>query len=137
MAHRLSDVAGFKLDGATGVLTDISGSINSVTVNGGNGLVEDTGLGDAVRTQLRDLGIVNTLSVNGMVNSTVYTIIAPLVNGTSVTKTVQVASASNAFLSGEAYVGAVSLSIPVGMQTFSLELASSSNTGFTSTSVGL
>lgn len=137
MAHRLSDVAGFKLDGATGVLTDISGSINSVTVNGGNGLVEDTGLGDAVRTQLRDLGIVNTLSVNGMVNSTVYTIIAPLVNGTSITKTVQVASASNAFLSGEAYVGAVSLSIPVGMQTFSLELASSSNTGFTSTSVGL
>lgn len=137
MPHRLSDVAGFKIDGATGVLTDISGSVNSVTVNGGNGLVEDTGLGDAVRTQLRDLGIVNTLSVNGMVNSTVYTIIAPLVNGTSATKTVQVASATNAYLSGEAYVGAVSLSIPVGMQTFSLELASSSNTGFTATSVSL
>lgn len=137
MAHRLSDVAGFKIDGATAVLTDISGSVNSVTVNGGNGLVEDTGLGDAVRTQMRDLGIVNTLSVNGMVNSTVYDIIAPLINGTSTTKTVQVASATGDYLSGEAYVGAVSLSIPVGMQTFSMELASSSNTGFTSTSVSL
>lgn len=137
MAHQLSSAAGVSLDDNTGVLVDISGSVNSVTINGGNATVEDTGIGDAVRTEILDLGIVNSITLNGMVNTTTEAIIAPLVNGTAVQKTVQVLTISGQYLSGEANTAAVNWSIPIGLQTWSLELRSSAVTGFARTSVAL
>ena len=135
MAHQLSSASRFRMDNTAGTITDISGSVNNLTVNGGNGLVEDTGLGDSVRTQIQDIGIINTMSITGMVNGTTYAIFAPLVNGTSATKTVEARLVSGLYLTGEAYVGAVSFSVPIGLQTFTAEFASSSNTGFNATSV--
>ncbi len=137
MPHQLSSAVRFKMDNASAALTDISGSINNITVNGGNGLVEDTGMGDSVRTQIRDIGIINTIDITGMVNSTTYTIFAPLVNGTSLAKTVEVRLVSGQYLSGESDVGAVSFSVPIGLQTFTAQFASNSNTGFDATSVAL
>ncbi len=139
MSHDLSDVAGFRVDGATNVLTDISGDVTQVTVNGGNGLIEDTGLGDANRTEQRDIGAVKAVSITGMINTTTRAIFAPLAaKGTSVTKTIEVKIASSGsarYITGEANVGPVSLSIPIGLQTFTAEYRSTSGAGFTSTSV--
>jgi len=138
MAHQLSSAAGFSLTGeATSILSDISGDVNNLTINGGNGLVEDTGLGDAVRTETRDIGIVNSMSITGMVNTTTEAIFGPLINGTSVTKSVQAQLISGLYLSGTANVGPVSFSIPIGLQTFTAEFRSSSGTGFDRTSVAL
>lgn len=139
MSHALSDIAGFRVDNASGVLTDISGDVTQVTINGGNALVEDTGLGDSNRTEQRDIGAVKGISITGMINSTTRAIFAPLAaKGTSVTKTIEVelaASGANRYITGEAHVGAVSLSIPVGLQTFTAEYRSTSGTGFDNTSV--
>jgi hypothetical protein len=139
MAHDLSDIAGFRVDNASGTLTDISGDVTQVTVNGGNGLIEDTGLGDANRTEQRDIGAVKAISITGMMNTTTRAIYAPLAaKGTSVTKTIEVelaASGAARYITGEANVGPVSISIPVGLQTFTAEYRSTSGTGFDSTSV--
>lgn len=139
MAHDLSDIAGFRIDNAAGVLTDISGDITQATVNGGNGLIEDTGLGDANRTEQRDIGAVKAISITGMMNSTTRAIFVPLAaKGTSITKTIELevaASGSSRYITGEANVGPVSLSIPVGLQTFTAEFRSTSGTGFNNTSV--
>lgn len=137
MAHQISSAAEFRVDNAAATLTDISGSVNNLAIAGGNGLIEDTGLGDAVRTEIRDVGIVNSMNITFMVNSTTEAIFAPLVNGTSVQKTVQAQLVSGQYLSGEAYVGPVSFSVPIGLQTGTAEFRSSSNTGFDRTSVSL
>jgi len=139
MAHDLSDIAGFRVDNQSGTLTDISGDITQVTVNGGNGLIEDTGLGDTNRTEQRDIGAVKGVSVTGMMNSTTRAIFSPLAaKGTSVAKTIEVklsASGATRYITGESNVGAVSISIPVGLQTFTAEFRSTSGSGFTNTSV--
>jgi len=138
MGHQLSSAASFWISGeATSVLSDISGDINNVTYNGGNGLVEDTGLGDSVRTEIADLGIVNSFNITGMINTTTEAIIGPLLNGTSATKTIQLQSISGQYYSGTANIGPVSLSIPIGLQTFSAEFRSASGTGFDRTSVSI
>lgn len=138
MAHNLSDVAGFSADNAAGALTDISGDITNVAINGGNGLVEDTGLGDANRTEQRDIGVVKGVSITGMLNSTTLAIYGPLAAaGTSAAKTIQVALTGAQYISGESNVGQVSFSIPIGLQTFTAEYRSTSGAGFDFTSVAL
>jgi len=138
MSHDLSDVAGFWVDSATGVLTDISGDINNLSINGGNALIDDTGLGDSNRTEQRDLGAVKRMSITFMMNSTTDAIFAPLVAaGTAVAKTVQAKLRTGSYISGESNVGAVSLSVPVGMQTGTAEFSSLSGSGFDHTSVAL
>lgn len=138
MAHQKSDVAGFWIDSATGVLTDISGSVNSLELAGGNALVDDTGLGDANRTELNDIGTVKRFSISGFVNTTTYAIFAPLAaSGTSISKTVQALFITGNYISGEANVGEVSLSVPIGLQTWSATVSSTSGSGFDNTSVAL
>lgn len=137
MAHQISSAAGFSIDDSTGVLADISGSVNNMSINGGNGLIEDTGLGDSVRTEIRDVGIVNSISITFMVDSTTEAIFSPLINGTSVQKTVQAKLIDGLYLSGEAFVGPVGFSIPIGLQTGTIELRSASSTGFDRTSEAL
>jgi hypothetical protein len=138
MAHLLSDVAAVKLDNATGVLTVISGSVNSVSVDGGNASIQDTGIGDARHTEANDLKPVQTMTLSGFIDTTSAAIIGPLINGTSVMKSVEVQTLSGSYLStNSARVGTVSRSIPVGLQTWSLELRSAASEGFNHTSVAL
>lgn len=137
MAHLLSDVAGFKVDNAAGTITDISGSVNSVSLDGGNASVQDTGLGDARHTEINDIKPIMTISVNGLLNTTTRAIFAPIAKGTSVAKSVEVKLLSGQFLSGESRVGSVSFSVPIGLQTWSCEFRSSDGTGFQSTTVAL
>lgn len=137
MAHLLSDVAGFKVDNASGSITDISGSVNSVSLDGGNASVQDTGLGDTRHTEINDIKPIMTISVNGMLNTTTRAIFAPIAKGTSVAKSVEVKLLSGQFLSGESRVGSVSFSVPVGLQTWSCEFRSADSTGFQATTVAL
>lgn len=138
MAHWLSDLAGFKVDDATGVLTDISGSVTNLTVDGGNNLIQDTGLGDANHTEMRDIGAVKKMTIALMINSTTEAIFGPLAaGGTSVAKTVEANFASGWYISGETNVGKVTMVSPVGLQTASAEFSSLNGSGFDRTSVAL
>ncbi len=138
MSHALSDVAGVRVDNASGTLTTISGDVTNATINGGNGLVEDTGLGDSNRTEQRDIGAVKGITLTGMMNSTTRGIYGPLAAaGTSATKTIEVTLASGQYITGEANIGTVSVSIPVGLQTWTAEYRSTSGDGFDYTSVAL
>ena len=136
MADQFSSAAALKLDNATGALTDISNSVTNVETSGGNELQEVTGLGEGVRREASGLSPVNSMTLTFKVNSTTSPIFAPLVNGTSVTKTVELKLLAGTFLTGEANVGTVSFSTPIGLQTGTAELRSSDPTGFNRTSVG-
>lgn len=137
MAHLLSDVAGVSLDNESAAITDISGSINSVSVDGGNASVQDTGIGDTRHTEINDIKPIMTITLNGMLNTTTRAIVAPVQTGTSLNKSVEVKLLSGQFLSGEARVGSVSMSVPLGLQTWSMELRSADSTGFNATTVAL
>lgn len=135
MAHLISSVAGFRVDNASGTITDISSSVNSVTDSGGNALVDDTGLGQARHVEINDVDPVMTMLVNGFWNSTTEGIFGPVLEGTSVAKTVEYKTISGQYYTGEANIGPVSHSTPIGLQTFSAEFRSSDVAGFTRTSV--
>lgn len=137
MANYFSSVAGFSVDNAAGTLTDISGYVPNLSVSGGNELVDDTGLGDSVRHEATGISPVNEMSITFFVNSTTRAIFAPLVNGTSVAKTVQAQLNTSMYLSGESNVSTVSFSSPIGLQTGTATFRSSDSSGFSSTSVAL
>ena len=74
------------------------------------------------------------MQINGSLNSTTYPIFAPLVNGTSATKTVEIKYNTSKFRVGEVYVQDVELSQNVGQKSvFSATL--SAENGLTTTSV--
>lgn len=103
MGHVNSDVAGFWVDSETGVLTEISGSTINVNPQGGQELLDDTGLGDSRHSMLPGLANATSVPANGYLDSTTEAIFAPLLDGTSVTKTIQVQFISGQYLSGEAW----------------------------------
>ena len=136
MAHEDSKVSGFAVDNATstGVLTDISGSCNSITWTGSMDQLDDTGLGDSDRTVIAGLGNAKTVAVNGMLNSTTRAIFAPLAAAsTSKTKTIEVKLATGDYWTGEAWPDNVTLGLPLGLNTFSCNF--SAHSGLTATSV--
>lgn len=134
MGHEISKVAGFAMDNASATLTDISGSVNQVTVSGGTEQYEDTGLGDARHTFILGLGTPVTIAVNGYFNSTTRGIVLPLVNGTTVTKTIQVKSATGEYWTGESIPTDVQGSLSMGaINTWSITFQA--NDGLTKTSV--
>lgn len=137
MSDWMSDVARFRCDSDTGVLTDISEFVNNVTINGGNEPVDNTGLGQSSRSEQGGLGTIQTLAINGYVNSTTEAIFGSILNGTSATKTVEYSpnAAANKFYVGEATTGPVSMSAPIGLQTFTCEFRAASGSGFARTSV--
>ena len=135
MAHLLSDVTTVRIDNESGSITAYSGSINSVTIDGGDTLIEDTGLGDTRRTEIQDLKPIQTIVLNGFINTTTESLVDSLVAGTSLAKTVEIKQLSTQYISGEGLVESVSRSIPVGLQTFSLTFHSANSTGFVRTSV--
>jgi hypothetical protein len=138
MAHLLSDVAHVKIDDSTAALVDISGSVNSVSIDGGNASVQDTGIGDGRHTEVNDILPIQTITLSGWLDSTSEAIISPLVPGTSLVKSVEILQLSGQYISSDsARVGTVNRSVPIGLQTWSLELRSGDTTGFIRTSVAL
>ena len=137
MANWTSMVSSFRIDNASGTLTDIKAYINSVDDSGGSNRLDDTGLGDTRERSLPGLAQATDLNVNGVLNSTTYPIFAPLVSGTSITKTVEVGYFSGTpkrYRTGEVYPMNVRLNMSVGQRsTFSVTL--SAENGLTTTSV--
>jgi hypothetical protein len=134
MGHVQSDVASFRIDDSTGAIAVISGSVNSVSMDGGQELLEDTGLGDSRRTVVAGLGAASNASVNGMLDSTTEAIFGPLTDGTSITKTVGIGFVTGQYLNGEVWPESVTLAMNAGeISTWSVNLRAQD--GLTRTSV--
>jgi hypothetical protein len=134
MGHVQSDVASFRIDDSTGAIAVISGSVNSVSMDGGQELLEDTGLGDSRRTVVAGLGSASNASVNGMLDSTTEAIFGPLTDGTSITKTVGIGFVTGQYLNGEVWPESVTLAMNAGeISTWSVNLRAQD--GLTRTSV--
>jgi hypothetical protein len=136
MAHETSKVTGFAIDNSTGALTDISGSVNSVTAQRGFEELDDTGLGDSIHSRVPGLGMASTYDVNGWVNSTTRTIFAPLVHKDTgaPTKTISIKEATGVYYKGEAVVSNVTMGKSVGsLNTWSCTVTAVA--GLTQTSV--
>jgi len=111
MANWISSLAGFRIDSAAGTLVDIKQYINSVRDAGGANRLDDTGLGDTRERSIAGLARATQVQINGSLNSTTWPVFAPLVNGSSVTKTVEVKYNTGKLRVGEVYVTDVELSI--------------------------
>lgn len=136
MANWTSKTGGFRIDNASGTLTDIGVYINSVNDSGGSSRLDDTGLGDTRERSIAGLAQATSIQINGSLNSTTYPIFAPLVNGTSITKTVEVKYFTGRFRTGEVYPSDVQLGQSVGQKhTFSATL--SAENGLNTTSVAV
>ena len=108
---------GFRIDNASGTLTDIKQYSNSGRDSGGANRLDDTGLGDTRERSIGGLARATQVQINGSLNSTTYPIFAPLVNGTSVTKTVEIKYHTGKFRTGEVYVTNVELGLNVGQKS--------------------
>ena len=113
MGHANSDVASFRVDDSTGQIVEISGSVNNATIDGGQALLDDTGLGDSRHTSVKGLGNATTVTVNGFLNSTTEAIFAPVVDGTSITKTIGAGLVSGQYLNGESWPESVTLGVSI------------------------
>lgn len=136
MANWTSKNGGFRIDNASGTLTDIGVYINSVTDAGGANRLDDSGLGDTRERTLNGLATATDVQVNGALNSTTYGIFGPLVNGTSVTKTTEIKYFTGKYRTGEVYVNNVQLSQNVGQRSMFSATLSAEN-GLTATSVAV
>ena len=133
MANWTSANGGFRIDNASGTITDIKQFINSVRDSGGAQRLDDTGLGDTRERSINGLARGTQVQINGSLNSTTYPIFAPLVNGTSVTKTVEIKYNTAKFRTGEVYVTDVELSQNVGQKSvFSATLMAENGLNVTS-----
>jgi hypothetical protein len=114
---------GFRLDGSTGVLTDLSAQVNSQQLSAAITDLITTGMGATSQSRINGLADI-TIPVNGMVNSTVRGILAPIANGTSVTKTFEYKLYQGAYFNGEALPTNIQFSgSPDTLELFSLTLA--------------
>ena len=121
--HKTGRDMGFRIDGSTGVLQDLSGDVNQQSIQRAVNLLEDTGMGEEERTFLPGLA-GTTLSINGMSNTTTEAIFGPLVaDNTSRTKTVEFKPHASRFYNGEVRVGNYQVSgSPDSLETFSADL---------------
>ena len=110
MPHKTSIDMAFRIDSSTGVLKDISGSVNSQALATALSLLEDSGMGDEERTFLPGLTGA-TIDLNGFLDTTTEGIFGPLVgNRTSRTKTVEFTAYALRFYNGEVRPSAVGIS---------------------------
>ena len=134
MTNWISSIAGFRIDNASGTITDIGRYINTVDNQGGSQRLDDTGLGDTRERSINGLAQAGQIQINGWLNSTTYPIFAPLVNGTSITKTMEIKYFTAKYQTGEVYVTSVSLGVNTGQKSpFSATLFAEN--GLTTTSV--
>lgn len=133
MANWTSKNGGLRIDSAAGALVDISQYTNSVDDSGGASRIDDTGLGDTRERSIAGLAAASGVRVNGSLNSTTWSIFAPLVNGTSTTKTVEIKYFTGRYRVGECYVTDVNLNQNVGQkQTWSATLSAENGLNVTS-----
>ena len=138
MANWNSKTSGFSIKfNSTGTPVDIGQYVNNLSFSGGNALVDDTGLGEAVRTEAYDIGNPNIMNITFFVNSTTDGIFGLWLDGTSVSQTIQFKVFTSKYYSGSSIVGPVSYSSPIGLQTGTCEFHSDSGTGFNRTSVAI
>jgi hypothetical protein len=91
---------GLKIDNATGTLTDISAFVNNQSLSAAITDLDTTGMGATNKTRQNGLSD-KSIPLNGFLNSTTEAIFGPILNGTSVTKTIEFKAAANKFYNGE------------------------------------
>ena len=97
-------------------------------------LLDDTGLSDTIENWVGGLAAGTNITVNGFLNSTTYTMIAPLQNKTSVTKTIQILYFTGKYRYGEAWPSNVKLTQTAKQQGgWSIEFMAEN--GLTATSI--
>jgi len=123
MANTTYKDMGFKIDGAAATLVDIKPYINQADLAAALDLIEDTAMGDSKRQYIPGLS-GNTITINGMVNTTTDGIFGPLMSAaTSVSKTVEFKSSAARFYNGETFATGVQYSGSTNsLQTFSVNL---------------
>lgn len=89
-----------KIDGAAGTLVDISPYVNSQSLQAAIADLDTTGMGTSNRTRQNGLAD-KSIPINGFLNSTTEGILGPILNGTSVTKTVEFKAATGKYYNGE------------------------------------
>jgi hypothetical protein len=134
MAHVNSDVASFRVDDSTAQIVVLSGSVNNVTVDGGQALLDDTGLGDSRHSVVKGLANATTVTANGFLDSTSEAIFSPILDGTSITKTIGIGLITGQYLNGEAWPESVTLGVSIdALSTWSCTFRAQN--GLTRTSV--
>ena len=135
MPHRNSDAVQIKIDDSTGSIIDISGDVNSLSWDGGQNLLDDTGMNDTRHTVVAGLANASNAALNGWLDSTTRAVFEPLVDGTSITKTYgQTTDDGTTWWTGEVWPEAVTISAGIDeLQAFSVTLRAQN--GLTSTSV--
>lgn len=114
---------GLRIDNATGVLTDISSYVNSQALQSAITDLDKTGMGAASKRRQNGLADIS-LPLNGFLNSTTEPILGSIVNGTSVTKTVEFKAATGKYYNGEFLPTNIQFSgSPDTLELFSLTLA--------------
>jgi len=134
MGHRNSDAVYVYLDNASASATNISGDVNSLSFDGGQNLLDDTGMSDSRHTVVKGLANASNVSLNGWLDSTTEAIFGPLTDGTSITKTLWISFDTSAtWWTGEVWPEAVTLGAEIdALQTWSAELRAQN--GLSSTS---
>jgi hypothetical protein len=114
----------FRISGAsTSVLTDITAYINQQDLKATLSLIESTAMGDSKKRYLPGL-TGDTVSVNGMVNTTTDGIFGPLISAsTSVSKRFEFKAYAARFYNGQIFASDVSYSGRTNqLETFSCNL---------------
>jgi len=135
MGHKNWKDMTVKLDSSTGVLTEITSSVNQNSLRHAMNLIEEEWFGQKRNTyQSGKAGA--TASLNGMVNSTTEGILGPLVgNHTTVTKTIQIYNGIK-YYNGEVWPTGIEFSGRVGeLQVWSGDFTFSSAVNRTSTAL--
>ena len=110
MANKTHRDMRFKLDNASGTITDISAYVNQQALQRAINMLEDTGMGLEEGTFVPGLGGTK-IALNGFVNSTTDAIFGPLISdNTTATKTAEFRSYSTRYYNGETWVSDVQYS---------------------------
>lgn len=110
MANKTFKDMGFKIDSATGVLTDIKSYINQADLQRTLDLIEDTAMADVNRQYIPGLA-GTTFAINGMVNTTTDGILGPLIaTQTTISKTVEWKAYANRFYNAEVFLSNIQYS---------------------------
>ena len=122
MGNRTWKDNGFKIDGTTGAIVDITSYINSASIQSAITILESTGLGATSRTKQNGLPNIS-LPINGWLNSTTEPIFGKIISGTSVSKTFSFQEHSSRHFTGECFPSDIQFSgTPDDLQTFSATL---------------
>lgn len=117
MATYTSKGMGFAIDDSVGTLVSISAYTNDIDLSNNIEQLDDTGLGDSLRSYIDGLGDAPTVTVNGSLNSTtepIFTRLAVIQTSVSNVKTIEVQLAATIFYGGEATIENVQVSGSVG-----------------------